>query len=768
MEQDIKDLKKEDELDKLEHESHVHDHHEHEHEHEHHEHDEHEHHEYDEHEGHEHHHHEHEGHEHDEHHHHDHDDDHCDCHEHDHHEHHYHHDSCSCGHEHGHHHHDTCSCGHEHGHHHGEEEEDELSVKQIIIAAVLFGLGLILEHLPLEKWLPSVNALIFEGAMIALYFAAYIICGKGILLGAVKNIIHGRFLDEQFLMAISSVGAIILGKYEEAVAIMILYQVGEKFEDFAVDKSRDSIEEISKLRPDHATVKTENGDVNKSPDEVETGSVIIVKPGDRIPIDGVIVDGESFIDTSALTGESIPRRVSVGDEVLSGSINKQGVLEIRTTRVAGESALSRILNLVENATENKTKSEQFVTRFAKVYTPIVVGAALVLAIIPSLVVGFMTGNWTWAENWSTWTYRSLMFLVVSCPCALVISIPLSFCGGITASARKGILIKGSTYLEALAKTKIAVFDKTGTLTKGNFVVTHIHSVDESISENELLAIATHTEMFSTHPISASLKAAHHDKCCDKVKLENVQEIAGEGIKAIVNGKEVLAGNTKLMNQFAIKYDECPEHQDGTVVHVACNGKYAGHIVISDEIKDDSQTTIDNLKKIGVDNIVMLTGDNSRAARTVAERLGLHKAYGELLSADKLSKVEELLKDLSKDGKKRGTLIFAGDGINDAPILARADAGIAMGAMGSDAAIEAADIILMEDKPSKIVDGIKISRRTVRIVHENLIGSLAIKGAILILSALGVTNMWVAVFGDVGVTILAVLNSLRLLGRGRKN
>lgn len=759
MEQDIKELKKEDELEKLEHESHVHDHHEHE---EHGDHHEHEGHEHDEHHHHEHEHHEHEGHEH--HHHHDHDDDHCDCH--DHHEHD--HDGCSCGHEHGHHHHDACSCGHEHGHHHGEEEEDELSVKQIIIAAVLFGLGLILEHLPLAKWLPSVNALIFEGAMIALYFAAYIICGKGILLGAVKNIIHGRFLDEQFLMAISSVGAIILGKYEEAVAIMILYQVGEKFEDFAVDKSRDSIEEISKLRPDHATVKTENGDVNKSPDEVETGSVIIVKPGDRIPIDGVIVDGESFIDTSALTGESIPRRVSVGDEVLSGSINKQGVLEIRTTRIAGESALSRILNLVENATENKTKSEQFVTRFAKVYTPIVVGAALALAIIPSLVVGFMTGNWTWTENWSTWTYRSLMFLVVSCPCALVISIPLSFCGGITASARKGILIKGSTYLEALAKTKIAVFDKTGTLTKGNFVVTHIHSVDESISENELLAIATHTEMFSTHPISASLKAAHHDKCCDKVKLENVQEIAGEGIKAIVNGKEVLAGNIKLMNQFAIKYDECPEHQDGTVVHVACNGKYAGHIVISDEIKDDSQTTIDNLKKIGVDNIVMLTGDNSRAARTVAERLGLHKAYGELLSADKLSKVEELLKDLSKDGKKRGTLIFAGDGINDAPILARADAGIAMGAMGSDAAIEAADIILMEDKPSKIVDGIKISRRTVRIVHENLIGSLAIKGAILILSALGVTNMWVAVFGDVGVTILAVLNSLRLLGRGRKN
>ncbi|MCQ2591182.1 MAG: heavy metal translocating P-type ATPase [Treponema sp.] len=666
-------------------------------------------------------------------------------------------------HKHTHHNHDH-EYTHEHNHEHNHEHEEELSVKKIIVAAILFACGMIAEHLPLQTWLPQLNEIIFEALELVFYFAAFIICGKNILISAIHNAIHGDFFDEEFLMSISSVGAILLGKYEEAAVIMILYQIGEKFEDFAVDKSRDAIEEISKLRPDHATVKTEAGDVEKQPDEVEEGSVIIVKPGDRIPIDGVVVDGESFVDASALTGESIPRRVRVGDEVLSGSINTQGVLEIRTTKMAGDSALSRILELVENATENKTKSEQFVTRFARVYTPIVVFAAIALALIPSLVIGFMSGNWDWTSNWSVWVYRALMFLVVSCPCALVISIPLTFCGGITACARHGVLIKGSTYIEALAKARIAVFDKTGTLTKGNFVVTHIHATDSTISENELLAIATHTEMFSTHPISASLKAAHHDKCCDEVKLENVEEIAGKGIKAIVNGKEVLAGNIKLMNQFNIQYDNCLEHQDGTVVHVACNGVYAGHIVISDEIKDDSEATINGLKKVGVENIVMLTGDNHKAAMTVAERLGLHKAYGELLSGDKLAKVEELLASLVKNGKKKGTLIFAGDGINDAPVLARADAGIAMGAMGSDAAVEAADIIIMEDMPSKIVEGIKLSRKTLHIVHQNLIGSLGIKALILILSAFGITNMWLAVFGDVGVTILAVLNSVRMLSK----
>ena len=595
-----------------------------------------------------------------------------------------------------------------------------------------------------------------------LYFVAYLITGKGVIIGAIKNIIHGEFLDEVFLMSVASIGAILLGKYEEATAIMILYQIGEKFEDYAVDKSRDSIEAISKLRPDHATLKVGNETREVSPDDVETDSIIIVKPGDRIPIDGIVTDGDSFIDTSALTGESIPRHVKVGDNVLSGSINKQGVLEIRTTKHAGESALARILDLVENATENKTKSEQFVTRFAKVYTPIVVAAAICVALIPGIITAIMTGNWNYQATFSTWAYRALMFLVVSCPCAIVISIPLSFYGGITANAKRGILIKGSVYLEALAHTKTAVFDKTGTLTKGNFVVTHIHATDKSISNGELLALATHTEMFSTHPISASLKAAHHDKCCENVKLENIEEIAGKGIKATVNGKEVLAGNTKLMDMFNIEYRECAEHQDGTVVHIACNEKYAGYIVISDEIKDDSQQAIEGLKKIGVENVVMLTGDNEKAAHTVAEKLGLHKVYDQLLSEDKLKKVEELLKDLQKGGKKRGTLIFTGDGINDAPVLARADAGIAMGAIGSDAAIEAADIIIMEDKPSKLVEGIKISRRTLRIVYENLIGSLGVKGLILIFSAFGLTNMWIAVFGDVGVTILAVLNCLRLL------
>lgn len=663
------------------------------------------------------------------------------------HEHHHEHEHC---------HEEGCSCGHSHGHSHEHEEEHELSVKALIVAAVLYVLGMVSEHLPFGNF--GLNETICEAIPMILWCIAYIIAGKGIIIGAIKNIMHGEFMDELFLMAVSSIGAIILGKFEEATAIMVLYQVGEKFEDFAVDKSRDSIEEISKLRPDHATLKIGEETKEVSPDEVETDSIIVVKPGDRIPIDGIITDGDSFIDTSALTGESIPRHVTIGDEVLSGSINQQGVLEIRTTKHAGESALSRILELVENATENKTKSEQFVSRFAKVYTPIVVYAAMALVIIPSVFIGFTKGDWTWASNWSVWFYRALMFLVVSCPCALVISIPLAFCGGITACARKGILIKGSIYLEALAKTKTAVFDKTGTLTKGNFVVTHIHSTDESITETELLALATHTEMFSTHPISASLKAAHHDKCCDEVKLENVEEITSKGIKAIVNGKEVLAGNTRLMDQFNIEYNECVEHQDGTVIHVACNGKYAGHIVISDEIKEDSQETVEALKKIGVENVVMLTGDNERAAHTVAAKLGLHKTYSQLLSADKLAKVEELIKDL-----KKGTLIFVGDGVNDAPVLARADAGIAMGAMGSDAAVEAADIIIMEDKPSKIIDGIKYSRRALNIVYQNIIGSISIKTIILILSALGISNMWLAVFGDVGVTILCVLNSIRLFG-----
>ena len=717
---------------------------------------------------HEHHHHEHEEHEHmhDEH-------EHCECHEHEHdHDHHEHSD---------HHHEHGCSC-HDHGghHHHHHGEEKELSVKAIVTAGVLFVIGILLEHLPLENWLPGFAAITIPGVKLGLvgvlsmlcYLAAYLICGKDVVVGAISNVIHGEFLDEAFLMTVSSIGALVLGEYGEATAIMILYQVGEKFEDYAVEKSRDAIGEIAKLRPDKALLKKGDGQeeqaaaVEVPAADVEIGSIIIVKPGDRIPIDGVIVTGESFLDTSALTGESVPKKVCIGDEVLSGSINKQGLLEIRTTKLAGDSALARILELVENATENKTKSEQFVTRFAKVYTPIVCGAALVLAIIPPLFTRFFMPSAFALHGWRDWIYRALEFLVVSCPCALVISIPLSFCSGITACAKKGILIKGSVFLEALAKTKTAVFDKTGTLTKGNFIVTDIHPMNPEISKQELIAIATHAEMLSNHPISASLRAIHHENCCDEVKLENVEEITSKGIKAVVNGKNVLAGNEALLEMFNVKYPECPEHQDGTIVHIACNGEYAGHIVISDEVKADSAETISSLKKIGVENVVMLTGDNEKTARTVAERLGIHKVYGQMMSADKLAKVEELLKELEagtgKKSKKRGTLIFTGDGINDAPVLARADVGIAMGAMGSDAAVEAGDVVIMEDNPLKIAEGIKASRRTLGIVHQNLYGSLGIKAAILLLSALGITNMWIAVFGDVGVTILAVLNSLRLL------
>ena len=710
----------------------------------------------------------------------------CGCHEHKH-EHHEHceHEKHSHGSEnHRHHHHHEhgcgCCCGHNHGHGHNHEGHShehgkELTTGRLIFAAILFVAGIITEHLTINYSIPGLKYSLKETLCIIFFCVSFIIVGKNIIINAIYNLFKGHLLDEGFLMSISSIGALILGKYEEAVAIMLLYQVGEKFEDYAVDKSRNSIEEISKLRPDVATLKQISSENEKieltevSPDDVKTGSIIIVKPSERIPIDGIITDGESFIDTSALTGESIPQKVRVGDEVLSGSINMQGVLEIQTTKHAQDSALSRILDLVENATENKTKSEQFVTRFAKVYTPIVVTAAAIVAVIPGIFVGLTSGDWSWSTNFSVWVYRALMFLVVSCPCALVISIPLSFCGGITACAKKGILIKGSTYLEALGNTKIAVFDKTGTLTKGNFVVSHIHATDDAITEDELLALATHTEMFSSHPISTSLKCAHHDKCCDEVKLENVEEITSKGIKAIVNGKEVLAGNTKLMNQFNIEYNECAEHQDGTIVHVACNGKYAGHIVISDEIKDDAEQTISGLKKLGVSKTVMLTGDNQRSAEIVASKLSLDKVYAQLLSEDKLHIVEELHDELAQNNKKtgkKGTLIFTGDGINDAPVLARADAGIAMGTMGSDAAVESADIIIMEDKPSKIVEGIKISRRTLRIVYENLIGSLGIKGVILILSALGISNMWLAVFGDVGVTILAVLNCLRLFSKTR--
>lgn len=680
---------------------------------------------------------------------------------------------CAC---HGHHHHHggDCNCGHEHG-------VDYISNKLLIISGIFAFIGVFVHIFPVTQWFPILEEFCLPGMKIPLFeiivhgslFVAYVICGKSIIIKAIKGLLEGNFLNENFLMSVSSIGALILGEVSEATVIMVLFQVGMKFENLAIHKSRNAIGEISKLRPDYARVILENADDNENiktekiiPDNVEIGTLILVKPGERIPIDGIIEKGESYLDTSALNGESIPVYSTVGDSVLSGAINKQGILKIKTTKLAKDSALSRILNLVENATENKTKAEQFVTRFAKVYTPIVCGAALILAIVPSLYTKFFMPEVFKEYEWREWIQRSLEFLVVSCPCALVISIPLSFCAGITNCAKKGVLVKGSTFMEALAKVKIAVFDKTGTLTKGNFIVTDIHTMDEAISQQELIAIATHAELLSSHPISTSLRAAHHDHCCDEVKLENVEEITSEGIRAVVNGKNVLAGNSKLMKHFGISYPDCSEHKDGTIIHVACQGKYSGHIVINDEIKEEAAETVKALKKLGVQDIVMLTGDGERVSKSVAEKIGIDTVYSQMMSADKLEKVKELLGKLSTKGKeskkRKSSLIFVGDGINDAPVLALADAGIAMGAMGTDAAVEAGDIVIMEDNPLKIVEGIKISRKSMNVVYQNIIASVGIKGIILILSAFGITGMWLAVFGDVGVTILAVLNSLRLL------
>lgn len=639
--------------------------------------------------------------------------------------------------------------GHEE-HNHGEERET--AVWKIILAAVLCGIGIILERITIPFLDKAMLGTDLKEIIIAVIFlCSFLLAGKNILLEAVENLFRGNALDENFLMGVASIGAICLKQFPEACGIVILYQIGEHFEDFAVDKSRGTIEALTKMRPEHALLKKGDDEVEVKPEEVQIGEVIEVKPGERIPLDGIVIKGDSFLDTSALTGESVPKKVNVGDEVMSGSINKQGILEIRTTKLAGESTYSRILKLVEESTEKKTRQEQFVTRFAKIYTPIVCASALLVAVVPSIIT----------RDAATWVYRALMFLVVSCPCAIVISIPLSFCGGITACGKKGLLVKGSTYIESLAKTKIAVFDKTGTLTKGTFKVTDIHAVNPKYSPDELLSIAAHAEKYSNHPISQSLKAAHNADCCNHIKIENASELTSRGIKVTVDGKQILAGNLKLMNEFNIAAENCPEHQNGTIIHVAVDGEYSGHIVINDEIKEDSKDAIAALKKSGVEKTVMLTGDAKKAAEHIAAEIGLDEVYSELLSSDKVTQVERLFDTFPKN-KKRGTLIFVGDGINDAPVLARADVGIGMGGVGSDAAVEAADVIIMDDKTTNIAEGIKISRKTMRIVYENLIGSLGIKLSILVLSGLGITNMWLAVFADVGVTMLAILNAMRLL------
>lgn len=584
-----------------------------------------------------------------------------------------------------------------------------------------------------------------EWLQIALFIISYIIVGGDVVKRAVKNIFKGQVFDENFLMSIATIGAFFIGEYPEGVAVMLFYQVGELFQSYAVGKSRKSIASLMDIRPDYANVKKGDELVKVDPDEVQIGDIIVIKAGEKIPLDGKVIEGSSMIDTSALTGESVPREVEVGSDILSGCININGIITAEVTKEFGESTVSKILDLVENASSKKSNSEQFITKFARYYTPVVVIIAVFLAIIPPLVIDGAT--------FSDWIYRALAFLVVSCPCALVISIPLSFFGGIGGASKKGVLVKGSNYLEALAETEIVVFDKTGTLTKGVFNVQEIHP--EGVSKEELLELTAHAESYSNHPISLSLKRAY-SKEIDNGRISDVEEISGHGVIATVDGKKVMAGNIKLMKMMDIPYFK--GELIGTIVHVAVNNKYIGYIVIADEVKEDSAQAIKELKAANIKQTVMLTGDNKSIGSKVAKELGLDKVYAELLPADKVEKLEELFSQKSKKGK----LAFVGDGINDAPVLARADIGIAMGGLGSDAAIEAADVVIMTDEPSKIATAMKISKKTLKIAHQNIVFAIGIKIIVLILSAFGITTMWAAIFADVGVTIIAVLNAFRAL------
>ena len=588
------------------------------------------------------------------------------------------------------------------------------------------------------------------------YMVPYLVIGYDILIKAGKGIAHRQVTDENFLMAVATVGAIALalyersGDYTEAIAVMLFYQVGEWFQSYAVGKSRRNISELMDIRPDYANVESDGKLEHVDPDEVEIGTVIVVQPGEKVPIDGVIVEGESSLNTSALTGESLPRDAKAGDEIISGCINMTGVLKIRTTKEFGESTVSKILDLVENASSRKSRSEAFISRFARIYTPAVCLGALALAIIPPLVRIVFLGL---GGEWETWIYRALTFLVASCPCALVISIPLSFFAGIGGASNAGVLVKGSNYLETLSQTRIVVFDKTGTLTKGVFEVNGIHH--SPYSDKQLVEYAALAESASSHPISKSLQAAYGGEI-DRSRVSDIREIGGQGVTALVDGHRVAAGNDKLMDAEGVNYIEC--HSVGTIIHMAIDGEYAGHIVISDVIKPDAREAVAALKKCGVRETVMLTGDAEKVAESVAASLGIDRVYSELLPGDKVDKVEELIKNKGDKSK----LAFVGDGINDAPVLSRADIGIAMGAMGSDAAIEAADIVLMDDDPMKISKAIKISRKCLRIVYENIVFAIGIKLACLLLVAIGSANMWLAIFADVGVMILAVLNAIRAL------
>lgn len=583
-----------------------------------------------------------------------------------------------------------------------------------------------------------------------LYLIPYLIVGYDVLKGALHGILNKQVFDENFLMAVATVGAIGLGEYPEAVAVMLFYQIGELFQSYAVGKSRKNISNLMDIRPDYANIEKDGELVKVDPDEVAIGDIITVVVGEKIPLDGIVVEGTSSLNTSALTGESKPRSVKVNDEVISGCINMESPLKIKTTKDFGESTVSKILDLVENATSAKSKSENFITKFAHYYTPIVCYSALAVAILPPLVNGLILGN---GYNWSTWLIRALTFLVVSCPCAIVISIPLSFFGGIGGASSQGVLIKGSNYLEQLSKVKIVAFDKTGTMTKGIFEVTTIHN--NEFSKEELLDYAAHGEIFTTHPIGKSI-IKEYGKPLDKSRVKSVKEIPGKGIKAIIDDKTVLIGNEKLMSEYGVSIIEC--HDEGTIVHLALDNHYKGHIHIGDVIKPTSEKAISELKKIGIRLTVMLTGDEKHVGENVAKKLNIDRVYSELLPQDKVSKVEELLKDKKEDE----VLAFVGDGINDAPVLSLADIGIAMGALGSDAAIEAADVVLMDDDPLKIAKAIKIAKKCMRIVYENIFFAIGVKVLCLILTAIGITNMWIAIFADVGVMVICVLNAIRAL------
>lgn len=576
--------------------------------------------------------------------------------------------------------------------------------------------------------------------MLFLYIVPYLVVGWDVVFSAVRNIIHGQLFDEQFLMALATIGAFGSGEYREAVAVMLFYQIGELFQGIAVGKSRKSIASLMDIRPDSAVVIRDGAEIKVSPEEVQKGETIIVRPGEKIPLDGTVLTGSTTVNTAALTGESLPRDIEAGGKVISGSVNLTGVITVKTESLYAESTVAKILDLVENSSAKKAKTENFITRFAKYYTPCVVAAALALAFIPPLIVG----------NFGEWIQRALIFLVVSCPCALVISVPLSFFGGIGGASRKGILVKGSNYMEVLSKVGTVVFDKTRTLTKGSFTVTAIHP--EKLSEDELLDVAAAAESYSNHPIAESIIAAHKGHI-DQSRIGEVKEHAGMGIEAVIDGRDIFAGNGKLMDMAGARWHNC--HIDGTVIHISEGSCYLGHIVISDEIKPDSKEALKELKKLGVAKTVMLTGDRKEIAESVGKTLGLDEVHAELLPDGKVKAVESLI----KEGR---TLAFVGDGINDAPVLARADLGVAMGAMGSDAAIEAADLVLMDDKPSKLPDAIKIARKTMRIIWQNIVFSLIVKAAVLILAALGFANMWLAIFADVGVTVLAILNAMRAM------